>query len=173
MREDAMHILTVLTLLEQMELSVGRLYRHFAEALAHDREASAFFFRLYIDERQHASIVRYQRKVAWQNPQLISAAPVDIQEVQAVIARTEELVQREGSPTLEEALTVAAELETGAAELHYRIAVRTNLATFNKTVSSLGIADKGHVERLAEFSYLRGLCLYMKGAKPHREAISA
>jgi rubrerythrin len=168
-----MHILTVLTLLEQMELSVGKLYKHYAQSLAHDREASAFFFRLYLDERQHASIVRYQRKVAWQNPQLFSAAPVDIQGVQSVIERTEELAQSEGSPILEEALSVASELESGAAELHYRMAVRTTEATFNATVSSLGIADKGHAERVAEFSYQRGLCLYMKGAKPHREAISA
>ena len=68
---------------------------------------------------------------------------------------------------------MAAELESEAAELHYRFAVRTCAATFNKTVSKLRAADNNHADLIAEFSYGRGLCLTIKAAKPNQEALLA
>lgn len=168
-----MHVVTVLNLLERMERAVGRLYRRYAEDLVHDRDASTFFFRFALEKGQHASIIRYQRNVAWQNPKHFSPSLLDLKEVATVIRRAEELVSSPEIPTLEEAIAVAAEFESGAGAVHSRFAVQPSDPSFTKLVSRLGKADKIHAEQVAEFAFQRGLCLCMNSAKPHPVAASA
>ena len=73
------------------ELAVGRLYRHYSETLQGDPAASAFFFRLSMEERSHASIIRFKRKLAWQNPDQFMAASLDIHQIEEATRRADAL----------------------------------------------------------------------------------
>jgi hypothetical protein len=167
------HLFSVLTLLEELEMAVGRLYRRYSEALEDDPAASAFFFRLNLEERSHASIIRYQRKIAWQNPNHFTAASLDMHEVEEAIRKADTLASSPNTPTLAEALAVAAEFESGAAESHCRIAVETEDASFGRLVGRLGSADKTHAEMVREFAFQREIPIYSWTAYLDTEAASA
>lgn len=168
-----MHALTVLSLLEQMELSIGHLYRRYANGLSTDRDASSFFYRVALEEGQHATLIRYQRKVAWQNPKQFDPPAMDLKEIVRVTRHARELAAEERTPTVEEAIAMASEFEIGIAEVHYRLAVRPAEHSLTRLLSHLGSADSNHKDQIADFAFRRGLCLYMKGARTHSVVASA
>jgi rubrerythrin len=147
----------ILRPLQRLEEKLGELYDWIAGTLAEDGEIAAMFHRLSLDERSHAAQVEYQRRLARQNPNHFAQVDLDLAEVFATLDVVHQVRQAGQELTVAKAVRLALELESGAADYHYR----TSLSQLNPDVArlmgSLGRADRLHVERLLDLAQRRGL----------------
>ena len=72
------HIQSVLRHLEEFEKQMGKLYRCLNERFQEDEEAAFVFYRLNVDEKAHASLIQYQRRLVQQNPELFERIEFDL-----------------------------------------------------------------------------------------------
>lgn len=150
-----MHILKALDPLEKLEDRIARLYEWFSENLKDDAEASAFFYRMSIDESAHANLVRYQRRVVSKNMKLFGDVDLDLGGIQKEIARIEAILA--GPPPLvEEAVRISLDIENNAAETHYRNTVEKASSSIATLLTSLSAFDCKHCEVVEEFAAKRG-----------------
>ena len=56
--------------LKRIELGLAELYRWYSERFAHDAEAAFVFKRLSLDEKAHAAMLDYQKKIVQANQEL-------------------------------------------------------------------------------------------------------
>ena len=147
----------VLRKLGDLERSVADLYGWWAETLADDSEVASAFFRMAAEEKRHAGLVDYQKRMVQQDSTLSVDVAVDLAEIDAALARVRELRSAPGSPAAAEALRAALLLERSAAESHYRNALMQANPAVARLLSALGGEDKVHVERLEELARRRGI----------------
>lgn len=150
-----MHILKVLYPLRKLESRISELYEWFSRIFADDTEAASLFYRISIDETAHADLVRYQERLASRNNELFGEIPVDI----AVVDSTLEMVTSVLSgppPSLEQAVRIALDIESSAAESHYRATIAHAAPDISRLLSSLRGFDNRHREIFEEFAAARG-----------------
>jgi len=152
-----MDIQEVLRPLQQFEEKLGELYEWIAEALAADHEAAAVFHRLALDERSHAGQVEYQRRLARQNPTHFAQVELDLADVFAGLDVVHQAQHAGRALTVEKALRLALDLESGAADFHFRKSMAQLDPGVAHLMESLGRADRQHVERLVDLAHQRGL----------------
>jgi len=152
-----MHILKALDPLEKLEDRIARLYEWFSENLKDDAEASAFFYRMSIDESAHANLVRYQRRVASQNMKLFGDLDLDLDlsGIQKEIARIEAILAGP-PPMVEEAVKISLDIENNAAKTHYGNTVEKAASSIATLLTSLSAFDCKHCEVFEEFAAKRG-----------------
>ena len=144
-------------LLEKFESKMADLYRVYSEHYATDAEASALFFRMSLEEKNHMNVISYQKRVVNQNPKLFGEVELDAEGIQEEIAVVEALAKVRVTPPVDEALRTALELENGAAERHFRLAAIQANPEAAKHLMSLGTADKQHYDTLKAFARKRGI----------------
>lgn len=146
----------VLRKLGDLERSVADLYGWYAEVLPDDSEVASAFFRMAGEEKRHASLVDYQKRMLQQDPKLSVDVPVDLAEIDAALAKAREL-RAAPHPTAADALREALLLERSVAESHYRNALTQANPAVGRLLSALGGEDKVHVARLEELARRRGV----------------
>ena len=147
----------VLRKLGDLERSVADLYGWWAETLADDSEAASVFFRMAAEEKRHAGLVDYQKRIVQQDTTLSVDVEVDLDEIDAALAKVRGLRAAPGCPAAAEALREALLIERSVAESHYRNALTQANPAVARLLSALGGEDKVHVARLEELARRRGI----------------
>jgi hypothetical protein len=150
-----MDIQVLLMILEGFELAVAKHYRRLAEGYASDREASYVFYKMYLEEKAHASLIRYAKRMVRNAPDLFGPATADRTELQNVTACVNALLDRTRLQPLDEAVRTAAEIEMSASEYHYRTAIIESYPNVSRLLRGLGTADRDHVGNLWDFGIRR------------------
>jgi rubrerythrin len=147
----------VLRKLGDLEKSAADLYAWYAEVLEGDAEVASAFFRMAAEEKRHAGLVDYQKRMVQQDAALSVDVAVDLAEIDGVLAKVRELRAVSERPTAVEALRGALVLERSAAEGHFRNALAQANPAVARLLTALGGEDKVHVARLEELARRRGL----------------
>jgi rubrerythrin len=143
-------------LLERLEGKMAELYRLYSELFATDAEASSLFFRLSMEEKSHVNIVKYERRLTKQNPRYFEKTHMDEEALSAEGDRVERLCNSRTNPSLEDAVWIALELESGAAERHYRLSILQSRPEAAKLLKGMAKEDDQHNEALRAFAAERG-----------------
>lgn len=114
--------------------------------------AVAIFEKLSDEEKTHYNLVQYQRRVVRQNQKLFKDVDIDVKEVRAVTSAAESIINRIPPPSLSEAIKIAIEIESTAAEAHYRSAIKQSNKDIGDFLKNLGTSDKEHFDSLKEFA---------------------
>ncbi len=146
-----MQILTVLTAIGRVETRVGDFYQWLSETFNDDSEVSGFFYRLSMQERSHANLISYAKKLVHQSPCDFEDVDIEI----GVVAEIEELLTdfrtENPQPTLNDALEISMKVESHHAEKLHRSAVIESNPKVASLVNSLAVADEEHFEILKNF----------------------
>ena len=154
-KQSEWHIQNVLKPLEEFEGEMGKLYRWLHEKFRDDEEAAFVFYRLNLDEKAHASIIQYQRRLVRQNPKMFKKIGFDIEDLNRTRDGLARFMDRKRL-TLEEAIRFSVELEGSAAELHLRSALQQSVEGLSRLLGSLGSADRLHLELLKSLAAKKG-----------------
>lgn len=158
---------TVLRTLADLERALGDLYAWYSEVLSPDAEAVYVFLRMAREEKAHARLVDYQRRLLQKDPSLSIDVDVDLKGLGALVAKAKAL--RAGSsrtPTVEEALRETLALEMSAAEVHYRHALGKARPEVARLLTVLGEEDWLHVERVQDMARLRRIAFPVTAVSP-------
>ena len=151
-----MNTIALFTTLENFETEVSRLYGRFAEVFATDNEAAIVFYRMHLEEKSHASLVRYQKRIAKQNPKLVRPAEVNVEILETTIKVVRSIRDSPVTPDLKSAVVRSYEIEMSAAESHYRNAIEHSCDGITHLLNGLCLGDKQHAVALREFGVGRG-----------------
>jgi hypothetical protein len=151
-----MHILKMLGPLEELETKMADLYDWFSHAFRKDEEATAFFYRVSVEEVVHANIIRYQRRLVSKNPKSFGEITIDASLIEKTLSEIAALRNLAPYPELEDALRNAIGLEHCLAEEHYRTALVMANPEVSNLLRSLGAFDLRHISRFDEFAIKRG-----------------
>lgn len=143
--------------LAEFERKLAELYGFFAEALEDDREAAFVFAKMSNEERGHAALVDYAKRLLQKDPRMGGDIDVDLSIVQAALEKVRAARETGLAPSLERAVQVALEIEALAAEGHYRAALKKMNPEMERLLKSLGGEDQQHLGRLTEFAAKRGI----------------
>lgn len=154
-----MHILTVLSAIGKVESAAEELYRWLSEALSHDREASSLFFRMSLQERSHANVVSYAKRLAGRNPDEFADVTLDLGTVTTLIDEVIQFRQFHRSPTVEEAVHFAIQIENNAGERVHRSLVINSNPELEHIINSLAKADEEHTRGLRALANQRGFAV--------------
>ena len=152
-----MNVEAVFRPLSDLEKAIGDLYAQWAAVFDGDREAAFLFVKMANEEKGHASLVDYQRRVVQRNPNVSGDVDIDLRAIEAALAEVQGLRDSASPPTLVEAVQIALRIETSAAESHDRNAIRQANPELERLLSCLGGEDRMHLERLKIFARSRGI----------------
>lgn len=142
---------TVLRQLGELERELAVLYEWYADALGNDPEAVYVFLRMAREEKGHARLVDYQRRLLQKDPSLSIEVAVDLSALEALTEKVRALHSKPAKlPTVEEALRETFTIEMTAAELHYRHALGRVKPEVARLLEALGEEDSLHLERIQE-----------------------
>jgi len=150
-----MNILPALRTLEKTELAAASLYTWFHELFTGDDEAAFLFYRLSVEEKGHANLVRFIIRLAGKESLDSFALELD---VVAMAKAIEEIrhIQTLSNISLRQAVQFALDLENQVFEFHSRKAVTAALPGIGGLIQSLGRLDQAHVMQLTDFAKERG-----------------
>jgi hypothetical protein len=154
-----MNVEAVCRPLMEFERAMADLYARWAGVFDDDREAAFVWVKMANEEKGHASLIDYQRRVFQKNPKLAGEVDVDLGAIASGMAHVRSLYDASVPPTLAEAVALAYGIETSAAESHFRNAIRQANPELERLLGCLGGEDKAHLERLKEFAARRGIAL--------------
>jgi rubrerythrin len=147
----------ILRPLQQFEEKLGELYAWLAQVHAGDAALAMMFNRLAFDERSHASQVDYLRRLVRQNPKAFVNVALDLAEVFAGLDRIQKVRSNLAPPDADAAVRLALELESSAADYHYRNSIAQLEPGMARLLGSLGRADRRHYETILDLAQRRGL----------------
>ncbi|MGC8722715.1 MAG: hypothetical protein ACP5VF_02420 [Acidobacteriota bacterium] len=149
-----MDLQSLLKPLEELEESLGDLYEGFSRLFEEDEEAASLFYRMARDERSHAILIRYERRLLRQN-KIEVPTPLEQSHIREALARIRAF-SREAPPTLEEAIRFALEIENHDSENHTRFSKGVLPASLTRLLGRLGREDLRHYRNLLDFAGRRG-----------------
>jgi rubrerythrin len=153
-----MDIIKALEILRKLELKVRELYEYYYDIFKVDKEASACFFELSLEEKSHADLIDYQLRTVKKNRGMFCDVEFDTQPLNQLIAKIESKTSSKEPVSLEDALKVVIEVESDILEYHYRrLIVKSNPAV-EELMNRLGTLDKEHLDKLRNLGLKRG-CL--------------
>ncbi len=152
-----MQLLQILAWLEKVELEMASFYQWLSERFADDTEASGFFFRMCIQERSHANLLQYGRKIAVRHPRAFEPQAFEPTQVDELITLIGAFRREHPEPDLADAVRFAVRLEGHPVEnLHREMLVRSNPDVAGM-INSLANADREHQRVLEAFARSRGV----------------
>jgi len=152
-----MKILGVLGLLEKIELEMSELYERLSHAFENDAEASGLFFRMAMQERAHARLLRYGKNLARQAPGDFAEVEVDAAEIDRMLESVRTARVAAPPTSLQKAVALALRFEESPAEsAHRSILMSSNLA-LSAVFRNLAVADEEHAAGLRAFAARRAL----------------
>ena len=146
-----MRILAVLSAIGKVETLVGDFYLWLSDVFEDDPEAAGFFYRLSMQERSHANLVAYAKKLVYRCPSDFKDVDTGIE----VVTDLEEVLTNfraeKPNPSLSDALRISMEVESHHAEKLHRSAVIESNPKVAELVNSLAVADEEHFQLLKTF----------------------
>jgi rubrerythrin len=152
-----MKILNLLSSLEKIEMEMSGLYEWLSGVFSDDTEASGLFFRMAMQEKSHANLLRYGKKLVHQAPSdfgEVDFDPTAIDELLDAIRTAKDAAQ---PPTLEGALLMALQFEDSPAETAHRSILMSSNPGVKEVIQNLAAADEEHANGLKAFAKSRGL----------------
>ncbi len=147
-----MRVLNVLDEIAKLELKLMDLYNFFSNLFKDDQDASSSFFKLSLDEKQHAELVQYQKRVVRKNPNDFLEISIDINEIREIISKVESIMRSPVPPKLEESIKFALLMEKSAAEYHYKSAMEQSNPEFANFLNNLSSVDNDHYETIKKLA---------------------
>ncbi len=152
-----MQILTVLTAIGKIETNVGNFYEWLSDVFSDDPEASGFFFRMSMQEKSHANLVSFAKKLAHRSPDDFGEVDVDMKVADELLEDLSTFHATNPNPTLPDALAFAMKVEGHDAEsLHRSLVIQSN-PEIAEIINSLAKADSEHFQALEAFAHQRAL----------------
>lgn len=151
-----MHVQAAFNELEHFEVEIAKLYGWLAQVYAHDIEAAVVFFRMHLEEKSHASLVRFQRRLARQNPKLFGDVDLDLGILRDTRGIVHALQADPNAPDLRTAVRAAFQIEISAAETHYRSSISPHCDGITHLLNGLSHGDRQHAAALEELGTKRG-----------------
>jgi hypothetical protein len=152
-----MQILNLLSSLEKIEMEMSGLYEWLSNVFSHDTEASGLFFRMAMQEKSHANLIRYGKKLVHQAPADFAAVEFDPEAIDELLGAIQAAQSAAKPPTLEGALLMALQFEDSPAESAYRSIIATSNPGVREVIQNLAAADEEHAAGLRDFARSRGL----------------
>lgn len=153
----------LLQTLIEVENRLSSLYGWFAETYGEDAEASALFYRMSKDEKAHAALIEYERRLIAKEKGAALAIPLSQGEAEALLDRIEKALACRQAPPLKEALSLALELEESDAENHLTGISSQTAPGLLKLLKNLGREDRRHFLNLQDLARRRGLSIPGRG----------
>lgn len=141
--------------LAEFEGALADLYSTWAEVMEQrsDHDAAFVFYKMSTEERGHASLVEYQRRLMKDSPACSRDIDVDVDLAALQTALDQvKILQGRRSLSSAEAISIALELERSAAETHFRSALRHADPELKRLLDCLGTEDRMHFQRLSELA---------------------
>ncbi len=140
--------------LKRLEMGLCDLYAWYSDRFVADPEAALVFRRLSLDEKAHAALLDYQRRLVQNSPKEFGEVAVDLEVVEDMVRRIAALRTRD-CPDVRSAVQVALEFETSAAEFHYKNAMKQANPSLTRLLGCLGKSDRNHLGELTDFAQSR------------------
>lgn len=150
-----MRIFEVLSRLEMIESKMADFYEWLSEVFDSDSDASGLFFRMSLQEKSHASLIRYGRKLVSRCPQDFEDVDFDAESVDSLLASVDSFRVDSPQPSLDEALFFAMKTECHPAENAHREVLAVSNPEIGQIIRSLAIADEEHHQTLKSFAQER------------------
>ena len=159
-----MKILALLSSLEQVELEMAALYEWLSSVFEEDPEASGLFFRMAMQEKSHANLIRYGKKLVHQAPKDFGEVEFDPESIEGLLAAVRAARSAAAPDCLENAIALALRFEDNPAETAHRSILMTSNPGVREVIQNLAAADEEHVEGLRAFAAGRGMTIDSKTA---------
>jgi rubrerythrin len=150
-----MRIFEALSRLESIEKTMADFYEWLSEIFSSDAEAAGLFFRMALQERSHASLLRYGRKLVNRSPSDFEDVDFDAHSVDALLAAIADFRRDRPKPSLAEALFFAMKTECHPAENAHREVLAVSNPEIGQIIRSLAIADDEHHQTFKSFAQQR------------------
>jgi len=147
-----MQVYQVLATLERIETTMAEFYEWLSEVFEADSDASGLFFRMGLQERSHASLLQYGKKLAHRAPDAFEDVDFDADEAQRLCEAVHVFREERPTPSLADALFFAMKAECHPAENSHREVLAVSNPEISKIVKSLAIADAEHHATLKTFA---------------------
>lgn len=151
----SMKILAVLSQLERVESRMASFYEWLSEVFEADAAASGLFYRMSLQEKSHASLLRYGRKLVHRSPNEFEDVDFDSDAVESLLAAIEKFRVESPEPSLGDALFFAMKVECEPAENGHREILTISNPAMSQIIKSLTTADEEHHLILREFAQQR------------------
>jgi rubrerythrin len=146
------NIMTVLNMLEEIEISMKNLYQWVSEEFSDDLDLYRFFQRMSREEETHAGMVRYQKRLIHQNPDSFDEVSIDLSELREFLDFISSIRKNSPDLTPESALKLAIQLEGMDEERMYRHAIVESYPELKELIHSLTQSDEQHCVFLKDFA---------------------
>ncbi|PWB72624.1 MAG: hypothetical protein C3F15_10840 [Holophagae bacterium] len=154
-----MKILSLLGVLERVELEMAALYEWLSRLFEHDAEASGLFFRMAMQERSHATLLRFGKSLVHQAPGQFADVEFDAAAIDGLLVAIRTARHERPAPSLEEAVSRALQFEDGPVEAAHRSILTNSNPGVTDLVRRLAAADEEHAAGLRAFARRRGLVI--------------
>ncbi len=139
-----------------LERSLADLYEYFSGVFSSDPELAFIFFKMAAEEKGHASLVEYQKRLVQRDRNLSIEVDADLTVILEAISRVRSLRSDPNPPTVADAIRFTLLMETSAAESHYKNALRSSNPEIARLLQALGGEDKAHIRRMQDLAEKRG-----------------
>lgn len=143
-----MKFLNLLNLLEEIENLMANFYYLLYKKYSFDLRVAPVLYSLFLDEKSHLNLVRYQKRVVWPNQGHFKDVEIDLKEVGEFVERVKGILKNIDNISLKEALKIALELEQSAAEKHLQNVTLKANPQFGLFLTNLHSDDKKHANKL-------------------------
>jgi rubrerythrin len=150
-----MQIQQALVQLERVESEMARFYEWLSEVFESDGDASGLFFRMSLQEKSHASLLKYGLKLVYRSPNEFEDVDFDDEAVTSLLESLGKFRAETPEPTLAEALFFAMKIECHPAENGHREVLAVSNPEISQMIKSLAIADDEHHQTLSTFAQQR------------------
>ncbi len=154
-----MKILALLSSLEKTELEMSALYEWLSAVFESDSEASGLFFRMAMQEKSHANLIRYGKKLVHQAPSDFGEVDFDPAAIEDLLTAVRAARSSAAPDSLERAIELALRFEDSPAETAHRSILINSNPGVREVIQSLAAADEEHVEGLRAFAAGRGMTI--------------
>jgi len=154
-----MDVLKVITPLIEVESKMAELYSWFSYVFKTDPEISSLFYRMAAEEKSHASLIRYAKRVLIAEKSFYIDVELQVGDLQKVLAKIKETLAKHEAPSLEEAFRFAGWVETSCAENPLEFIMMDNYPQIAKLLTFLGKKDREHYNRLVGVAAARSIDL--------------
>ncbi len=143
-----MNILNALDAIEKLEQKLAELYAYFNKLFIADKIVSSVFFKMALEEKGHADLVQYQRRIARKNPKLFNEVTIDVEEINRIISDADAIIKAVPAPSTDNALQAALQFEQNAIEYHYKTAMEQANPELAALLKNLAGVDSDHLDSL-------------------------
>jgi rubrerythrin len=136
--------------LDHIEVRMAEFYAWLSSVMG-DPEAVWFFAKMSRQEESHRDLVRLEARLVENNATELDTVAVDVADLHDAMTDLDRFEAEHPRPTLKQALDFALQMESRAAEQHYRTAMAQIDTKTSSVVQSLARADEAHTEEIRRF----------------------